>query len=80
MKKEVMQAALIGFGIAVIGITIVIIIAINSGGGSDRCKETSNTTAEYRGCIAVEKCRSDFEGNGTLIGDCIADVIIQGLR
>lgn len=80
--KAFMQGALIGIGIVILGISLAVLLAIsiNNDNGTDRCKETSTTTAEYRGCIAVEQCRTDFEGNPKLIGSCIADVIISSIQ
>lgn len=82
IKKEVsyIPAVLIGIGIAVIGLAIIFLIASSGSTGIDDCRKTSATTAEYRGCIAVEQCRSDFKGNSQLIGSCIADVIIRSIE
>jgi len=74
---DIGRAALVGIGIAIIGISIVIFISLASSNGSGiDCKETSSTTGEYRACIAFERCRTEFKGNPELSGSCIADIFL----
>lgn len=77
MKEDSYIAAiLIGIVGIIVGAVIIMVIVSNTG-GTDRCSEVSQTTAEYRGCVAYEQCHSDFEGNTKLIGSCIADIILD---
>lgn len=75
--KGAIRDALIGLGLAIIAIAIITIIVsvIGSGTNTSFCKETSDTTAEYRVCLAFERCRTEFKDNPELSGSCIADII-----
>lgn len=71
-----MKALIVTVSIITIGMVITVIIAVSvSNNNTDECKDISNTTSEYRACVAVEKCRSEFRPNSQLVGSCIADII-----
>ena len=56
-------------------ISVTTVIFISSDDATDACRNNSITTDQYRACVAVENCRSEFKDNPQLIGSCFADLL-----